>query len=212
MQRDLLDALRCPVPHEESWLVAMVHQAVGLTLREATLACPVCSAEYSIVDGVAYFAAGEVPTHHAWDNDALVWRLAAQLGVGESTQPVVLVGAYGASSAPLAQKVAAPQLLVNTAGAPAAPGASRMVVADRLPFGVSTLAAVAVDAGHATEVMLASAARALRPGGRLVAPMHAIIPAGMRELARDDTEWVAETTTRASGLIELRRRAPHEVM
>jgi hypothetical protein len=190
----------------------MVHQAVGSTLREAMLACPVCSAEYPIVDGVAHFAAGEVPTHDAWDNEALVWRLAAQLGVGEGTQPVVLIGAYGASSVPLSQMVAAPHLLVNTAGAPAALGASRMVVADRLPFGVSTLAAVAVDAGHAAEVMLASAARALRPGGRLVAPAHAIIPAGMRELARDDTEWVAETTTRASGLIELRRRASHEVM
>jgi hypothetical protein len=111
----------------------------------------------------------------------------------------------------LASFVSAPQLLINSGPAIPGPGVSRIVVAERLPLGVETLAAIAVDAAHATSLFLESAARALRLGGHLVAPADAPVPAGMRELARDATEWVAETTTRASGLVELRRRAPDAI-
>ncbi len=211
MQRDLLDALRCPRPHDESWLVAVVHVASGSELIEAALACPVCGAEYRVADGVAHFSEAPVPAHDTWPTDDHLIRLAALLGVAESQQPIALVGRYAASSAPLASYVAAPQLLVNAVAGPRAVGASCIVVADRLPLGVDTLAAVAVDAGNASASMLESAARALRLGGRLVAPADAPLPAGLRELARDATEWVAETTTRASGLVELRRRAPESV-
>lgn len=217
MQRDLLDALRCPGTHEESWLVAMVLEANGPTLLSAELACPVCGAEFCITDGVAHFAdlAPElqptaVLTSAPYSSD-MVLRLAALLGVAESPLPVALVGRYGAASGVLASFVSAPQLLVNSGAVRSAPGVSRIVVADRLPLGVESLAAVAVDAAHATPAFLESAARALRLGGRLVAPAEAKIPAGMHELARDDTEWVAETTMRASGLVELRRRAPESV-
>lgn len=211
MQRDLLDALRCPNAHEESWLVAMVLEADGPTLLEAELACPVCAAEYRITGGIARFAAAAPPNDAAPYTSDMVLRLAALLGVAESLLPVALVGRYAAAGGVLALFVAAPQLLVNGGAASAVPGASRIVVADRLPLGVETLAAIAVDAAHASPEFLASAARALRLGGRLVAPADAPIPAGMRELARDETEWVAETTVRASGLVELRRRAPESV-
>jgi len=64
-----------------------------------------------------------------------------------------------------------------------------------------------VDAAHASRVMLESIVRAVRLGGRVLAPATVPIPDGLRELARDDEEWVAEVTVRASGLVELRRRA-----
>lgn len=211
MQRDLLDALRCPGTHDESWLVAMVLKAEGPVLLEAELACPVCAAEYRITNGVARFAEERPPVDDGPYTSDMVLRLAALLGVAESQLPVALVGRYAAASGVLASFVAAPQLLVNSGPAIPAPGVSRIVVADRLPLGVETLAAIAVDAAHASPALLESAARALRLGGRLVAPADAPIPAGMRELARDDSEWVAETTVRASGLIELRRRAPESV-
>lgn len=211
MQRDLLDALRCPGPHDESWLVAIVHQSSGSELTEAELACPVCGAEYRVANGIAYFAETKAALPDALPTDDQHLRLAALLGVVESQQPIALVGSYAASSASLAAYVAAPQLLVNAAAGPRAVGASCIVVADRLPLGVESLAAVAVDSAHASRSILESAARALRLGGRLLAPADATVPSGMRELARDATEWVAETTTRASGLVELRRRAPESV-
>jgi uncharacterized protein YbaR (Trm112 family) len=214
MQRDLLDALRCPGDHDESWLVAMVHVAVGSDLRDAELACPVCGAEYRVTEGVAHFAAATVRPEPGTHGDAdplmgdMVVRLAALLGVSESRHPVALFGRYAAASAALAAMVEAPQLLVNAGPGPVAAIATHLYVGDRLPFGAHTLAAVAVDATHATGPMLASAAHALRVGGRLVAPADASLPSGMRELARDAHEWVAETTARANGLVELRRHAP----
>ncbi len=217
MQRDLLDALRCPGIHEESWLVAVVHEASGATLIVAELACPVCGAEFRINDGIAHFAVdSEVsPPAPAMPSEPftgdMVLRLAALMGVAESQLPVALVGRYAAASGVLTSFVSAPQLLVNSGRVVPAAGASRIVVAGRLPLGVETLAAIAVDAAHANPAFLESASRALRLGGRLVAPSAAPIPAGMRELARDATDWVAETTTRASGLVELRRRAPESV-
>ncbi len=215
MQRDLLDALRCPGTHEESWLVAMVLEASGSTLLVAELACPVCGAEFRIVNGIAHFADSTPVAPPALPSEpytpAMALRLAALLGVAESQLPVGLVGRYTAASGALASLVSAPQLLINSG--PVIPGAgiSCIVVADRLPLGVESLAAIAVDAAHATATFLDSATRTLRLGGRLVAPADAPVPAGMRELARDATEWVAETTTRASGLVELRRRAPDSI-
>lgn len=215
MQRDLLDALRCPGTHEESWLVAMVLEASGSSLLAAELACPVCGAEFHIVNGVAHFAGSTPAAPPAWPSEPysrdMALRLAALLGVAESQLPVALVGRYTAASGALASLVSAPQLLINGSPVIPGPGVSCLVVADRLPLGVESLAAIAVDATHATATFLDSATRALRLGGRLVAPANAPVPAGLRELARDATEWVAETTARASGLVELRRRAPDSV-
>ena len=215
MQRDLLDALRCPGTHEESWLVAMVLEASGSSLLVAELACPVCGAEFRIVNGIAHFAGATPAAPPAWPSEpytpAMALRLAALLGVAESQLPVALVGRYTAASSALASLVSAPQLLINGSPVIPGPGVSCIVVADRLPLGVESLAAIAVDATHATASFLDRATRALRLGGRLVAPADAPVPAGMRELARDTTEWVAETTARASGLVELRRRAPDSV-
>jgi len=214
MQRDLLDALRCPGTHEESWLVAMVLEASGSSLLVAELACPVCGAEFRIVNGIAHFAGSTPAAPPAWPSEPysrdMALRLAALLGVAESQLPVALVGRYTAASGALTSLVSAPQLLINGSVIPG-PGVSCLVVADRLPLGVESLAAIAVDAAHATATFLDSATRALRLGGRLVAPADAPVPAGMRELARDTTEWVAETTARASGLVELRRRAPDSI-
>jgi uncharacterized protein YbaR (Trm112 family) len=213
MQRDLLDALRCPAVHDESWLVAVVHSASGSALIEAELACPVCGAEYRITQGIAEFAhnGGGAPmgtVHGAPPRPDQSLRMAALMGVTDSHLPIALFGRCAAMSEPLTHFVTAPQLLVNARGVPGAVGASRITVSDRLPLGVGTLAAAAADDAHASAAMLDSVARALRIGGRLVAPVSVPVPPGMREIARDAAEWVAETTTRASGLIELRRRAP----
>ncbi|MBY0491518.1 MAG: hypothetical protein K2R93_16900 [Gemmatimonadaceae bacterium] len=206
MHRDLLDALRCPHPHDESWLVAMVTRADGPQLVTADLACPVCGADVAIRDGIAEFA-GPVPAIGAGAPE--VDRLAALLGVTGSPLPVLLTGAYARAGAGLAALIEAPQLWLDAPAdaAPTVPLLSRLRGAPRLPLGVETLAAAAVDAVHAGDAMLASIVRAVRVGGRIVAPASVPLPATLTLLARDDQEWVAETTTRASGLIELRRRA-----
>jgi hypothetical protein len=48
--------------------------------------------------------------------------------------------------------------------------------------------------------------RVVRPGGRIVAPVHAPLPANVKELARDDRQWVAEVTEVLSAPIRIQRR------
>jgi len=206
MLRDLLDSLRCPRAHAESWLVAMVHRADGPFLIDADLACPVCGAEFRIIDGTAQFDAAEPGVR---DEALDATRTAALLGLSEGHLPVLLSGRYAGTGAALGELVSLPQVWLNpSAGLPApAVPRSALVVRERLPLGVETLAAAAVDAAHASRVMLESIVRAVRLGGRVLAPATVPIPDGLRELARDDEEWVAEVTVRASGLVELRRRA-----
>lgn len=214
MLRDLLDALRCPNSHAESWLVAVVHETDGLTLVAADLACPVCGAEFAITDGVAHFGAPDVrtpPSQRTPFTEPM--RLAALFGAADGDTPLLLSGRYVLAGNAIAELVNVPQLWVN---APAesrssSPRTSQMIVGERLPLGVATLAAAAIDDTDASDAMLESVMRAVKQGGRIVAPVSVARPEALKELARDEREWVAEVTTRASGLIELRRRAPDAV-
>ncbi|HEY9229313.1 MAG TPA: hypothetical protein VIP11_21880, partial [Gemmatimonadaceae bacterium] len=52
----LVDVLRCPVPHEETWLVASIDRAADRDIVEGMLGCPRCLAEYAIHEGVVLFA------------------------------------------------------------------------------------------------------------------------------------------------------------
>lgn len=234
MDRALLDALRCPAPHAEEWLVAMVHQADGPRLIEADLACPACGAAFGLRAAVAWFRASSVedtavataPRAATGSASAAAWepegqdadRLAALLGVAEGPWPVVLVGARAAAGAALAALVSPPQWWINPApvalgNAPHPPWLAGVLHSGpRWPLAARQAAAVALDAAHATPAQLAQAVRVLRPGGRLVAPAWAPLPEGVRELARDAAEWVAEAAGsppahEASPLVTLRRRA-----
>jgi uncharacterized protein YbaR (Trm112 family) len=224
MQRDLLDALRCPGAHEEAWLVAMVHVARGADLREADLACPVCGREFAIRDGIACFCVSPGAAHDVAEFDATSLsgdsvsgdgehdagvRLAAQLGVMGGETPVLLTGDYTRVGYALHAWTTAPQLWLNArVPVTGALQASVLCVEQApLPLGAATLAAAAVDASHAHAPWLSSVVRCIRQGGHLIAPAATPVPDGVRELARDDREWVGEVLTPPSGLVTLRRQS-----
>jgi hypothetical protein len=69
---------------------------------------------------------------------------------------------------------------------------------DRIPLGTSTVDGVAAMSA----MMIADAARVLKPGSRLVAPASLPLHPALTELARDDTSVVAEA---AGPLIRLSR-------
>src|SRR5690242_21064587 len=87
---ELVDALRCPVPHEESWLVASATRMEARHIVDGLLGCPVCHAEYPIRNGVADFRREPtLPLEAAPDpflrGDATTaMRLAAFLGLSDA--------------------------------------------------------------------------------------------------------------------------------
>src|SRR6476661_547648 len=112
---ELVDALRCPVPHEESWLVAAATRTEARHIVEGTLGCPVCAAEYDIRDGVVDLRrTGREPVPPSSPGDAeQAMRLAALLDLSDSQGFAVLLGGWGAHAQQLASIVDLPIMLID---------------------------------------------------------------------------------------------------
>lgn len=204
---ELIDVLRCTRPHEESWLVGAFDEVRDREVVRGRLGCPVCHAEYEIVDGIVRFDA-TAPTAlappAALDPDETL-RLAALLGLVGAGGVVLLAGAWGAHAAALEQLVPARYVVVNP-GAPVSPGPSGsvLVTAGAVPLGAGSVRGAALDV--ATVDLLPAALAALAARGRLVAPATVAVPAAVAELARDTRQWVAERGAAASAPVPLRAR------
>jgi len=205
---EIVDALRCPRDHEESWLVLAARRTEERHVLEGTLGCPVCRAEYPIHDGIADFAdpattrapAGALHTLPPADH------LAAMLNLGDALGFAVLTGAWGTRADDLVEAIDAPPLLLvdPPAGVVMGHGLSGLLAGAKLPLATGAARAVATDATDPARV--ADAVRVARVGGRIVAPAESRVPDGVRELARDDTVWVGERLALPSAPVTLHVR------
>jgi uncharacterized protein YbaR (Trm112 family) len=204
---ELVDALRCPTPHEESWLVASADRMEARHIVEGTLGCPVCRAEFPIHDGVVDFRRrthGPTPPGTAPDPEQAV-RLAAFLDLADASGFAVLVGAWGAHAPLLRAQVDTPLVLVDPpADVVGEPGVSVLRCDGELPLAAGAARGVAIDGG--SEARVTSAVRATRAKGRVLAPTSVALPDGVRELARDDALWVGEREAVASPIVTLHVR------
>jgi uncharacterized protein YbaR (Trm112 family) len=204
---ELVDALRCPTPHEESWLVAAATRTAFRHIVEGTLGCPVCRAQYPIRRGVVDFrrAPRVVALPDAPPDEEQATRLAAFLDLTDRTGFAVLLGPWGVHATLLRAAVETPLVVVDPPeGIEGEPGISVLRCDGELPLAAGAARGVALDGGSAARV--ASAVRATRVRGRLVAPISVALPAEVKELARDDSVWVAEREAAASPLVVLHVR------
>lgn len=186
----LVDLLRCPAAHEETWLVASIDRALERDIKQGALGCPVCLAEYPVREGVVHFAEPALPPYAAPSESEAI-RLAAALDLTDARMTALVHGAWGAH-APLVIGISPAQLLLLNApdGIASGDGVS-LVRASRAPLAHASINAAAIDAAASPEIV-ASVVSALRPGGRLLGPVTLDVPAGLAELARDEEVWVAE--------------------
>jgi uncharacterized protein YbaR (Trm112 family) len=210
---ELVDALRCPIAHEESWLVVSATSLEARHIREGLLGCPICHAEYPVRDGIADLRkAGEIgDTAAASPRSELASmppaeHLAAMMNLADPLGFAVLSGRWGERAEELLDLVDGPPFLLVDPPSRVLmrPGLSGIRAGLPLPLATGAARAVAVDSIESAR--LTSAADATRVGGRIVAPVGAPLPAGLRELARDDAVWVAEREARASSLVTLHVR------
>jgi uncharacterized protein YbaR (Trm112 family) len=210
---ELVDVLRCPKPHEESWLVLAATRVDDRDVMAGTLGCPVCQAEYPIVDGVARFDAGKprlTSTAAQADEDEAL-RLAALLNLSDSRGYAVLVGARAAQGPLVASMTDVQLLLIDPPpGIGMGLGVSGLTTpanSPMLPLAEASARGIALDSAANPELARAAVA-VLRPGGRLVAAESLPLPEGVNELARDNRLVVAERATvpAASRVIRLERR------
>lgn len=198
---ELIDRLRCPSEHADTWLVAAASHVAHRHLIEATLGCPECGAEFAVRDGEVWF--GDRVERQAMpvsEDEAM--RAAALLKL-EERGLYLLDGAWTSLAGALQAILDVDLLLVDPASGDVGATGQGILrgVGDRWPLGAASLHGLALD--EATPARTTDALRVLRAGGRLVAPASAGVPAGARELARDDRHWVAE---KVGDVVPLTRR------
>lgn len=209
---EIVDALRCPNAHEESWLVVAATKLEARHIIEGVLGCPVCRSEYPVRDGIADFrgavddTASDSRTHSALLTLPPAEQLAAMMNLADSLGFAVLMGRWGERAGALLDLVDCPPLLLVNPPADVSmqPGLSGIRCGATLPLAVGAARAVAIESVEPARI--ASAVNVTRTGGRIVAPADAPVPSGARELARDATVWVAEREPAPSALVTLHVR------
>jgi hypothetical protein len=196
MHLEIVQALRCPAPHERAWLVARTDRLDARHIVQGALGCPVCSAEYAVREGVAEFgpAAGASDGGPGLGADAAI-RAAAWLGLTTPGGLVVLAGAWAAAAVDVAALAEGVHVLAVNAPADPPPlglGVSVAHSAGMQLLGDGVARGVALDGAHAAPDDVRAAAEALAAGGRLLAPVASAVPPQVAELARDERWWVAE--------------------
>ena len=209
MFTELIDMLRCPNAHEDSWLVATSTRTQSRHIMDGKLGCPVCSATFEIKDGEVLFTTGStLRTTHVLDDEA-AFRLAAQLHLIEAPQPILLIGSWSRAVAPLRTIVPNVTMFVGDATSIITLDervSSLRLPVSGLPLATGALRGVALDASHASDEFLAAGARVLRTAGRLVAPVRVTLDDTVwRILARDTDVLVAERLATSSAPIQLTR-------
>ncbi|MGH7651946.1 MAG: hypothetical protein ACREMS_08900 [Gemmatimonadaceae bacterium] len=205
----MLDLLRCIKPHEDTWLVASFHTVSNRFVKDGKLGCPICQAEYPIHQGVADFSAGmllpecdDARAQASHRREELATRAGAYLNATEAGATFLLGGLWAYAAHDLAQMS---QVRVMALNAPRELEESETVglmnVGAEIPLAAGSVAGVALDAWFTT-VIIRSALRVLRPGGRLVGPTNIDPPSELTVLARDENYWVAE---KAPEVIPIRR-------
>jgi uncharacterized protein YbaR (Trm112 family) len=200
MHIELIDLLRCPEQHEETWLVAAFNKLDGREIIEAKLGCPVCKSEYAIRNGIADF--GREITPHDSSEDALA--TAAFLDLTSPGKTVLLAGAFGRVSQDVVEMTQARVISLNASSPTRNDRVLEIQTGSRIPLASNSLDGVALDRSHSTDFFVAEAGRLLRPGGRLLVSAEAASTSDFNELARDKNHIIAERT---SAFISISKRS-----
>jgi hypothetical protein len=161
----------------------------------------VCQLEARIVAGVVRFPGFEEPSArvstphpaaHALD------RLRAQLGIADEGGAVLLMGRYAAFGMALAGALDIGVVTMMT------PRAAVRLSESVVPFTDHTFRAVAMDMA-VDPTMAADAVRTVAPGGRVLGAHPLAMPALVKEVARDQVEWVGEREAGPGGVVTIRR-------
>lgn len=212
MHLELAERLRCPAPHASTPLVVVARRKRDRELLDGFAGCPVCRLEAGIVDGHLRFPPASGPSPDGPSSAGVEpWipaldRTIALLGLSEPGGAVLLTGRYSLLADAIGEAVDVPVVVMNGLGSPVASDRLAAVTGElrSIPFTDGTFRAAAIDDATAPE-LLQDAVRTVAVGGRLLCHAALPLPGGLKELARDDREWVAAREA-VGGIVELRRR------
>ena len=190
---ELTDQLRCPVDHDERFLVLLTSEVLNRAVRRGQLGCPVCDRTWICADGVVDFGDGPGPVERssALDGDALK----ALLGLGGPGGYVCLVGSPATGWPDLAEKLGGVHLAaVNPDPRAVESRGMSLLRSARIPLKSRSMRGVVLGRGFAADpAWQREAIRVVLPGLRVVGEGGPVpsLP-GLNILAEADGVWVAE--------------------
>jgi uncharacterized protein YbaR (Trm112 family) len=195
---ELTEMLRCPAPHEETFLVMSTGEMLGRMVRSGILGCPVCQREYPITQGVVRFSGPGRPTPAtpaARGSRPDAQTLQALLDLSGPGGYVVLVGGAATYAGGLAALMGG----IHFVGVDAPPGVVELPVlsliagAPGIPLRSAMARSVVVGPDASLAPWLAEAQRVLLRGRRLVIEDETVAPPqGVTQLAAGQGLWVGE--------------------
>jgi uncharacterized protein YbaR (Trm112 family) len=189
MHVELVELLRCVQPHEDIWLVASVDRMEDREIISGTLGCPVCHAEYPVRNRVVFFAQPTAPGPVVEPDATEAMRIAAALELTDARATAVLHGAWATHARLIRSLSPARLIVIDPTGAIEPSDGVNVITGSLVQFARQSISGAAVGA-NASAKLVASLVDALRPGGRMLAPVDLAVPRGLTELARDDEIWV----------------------
>jgi uncharacterized protein YbaR (Trm112 family) len=166
---ELTDLLRCPIDHDESFLVLLPDVMDGRSVRTGQLGCPVCGRTFHLVDGV--FDGGGAAAGSEAGRTALTGEsLSVLTGLQGPGGYLALVGPV----ASLWEEVAALNPGIALVGINPGPGVSdgpgiSVIRAGKIPLKSNVLRGVVLGRPYADEAdWVREAARVVLPGLRVV--------------------------------------------
>ena len=206
---ELLDLLRCPRAHDETWLVASFNNVSNRFVESGTLGCPICNAQYPIDGGVVDFSGGissascdRSRSASSHSREELATRAGAFLDATEPGATVVLGGVWAYAAEELSRLAEVRVIALNPEpDVKESSSVGLLRVSSEIPVAAESCLGVALDVWF-NAAIVGAAVRAVRPGGRVVGAASMAPPSELAVLAHDADYWVARKTP---SLIPLRK-------
>jgi hypothetical protein len=189
---ELAEYLKCPSDHEDAFLVLATGAMKGRAIRYGTLGCPLCRAEYLVVQQTVRFGPRpEVPQPARPLPPAD--QVQALIGLESPGGYVALVGSASLLATDLAGLLRGVHFICVNAPADVTPSVTRSLVESTatIPLRASTTRGVVLGEEYATTPWLAEGARVLLRGQRVVVCNEELAPPdGLAAMASGQGMWV----------------------
>jgi len=202
MHIEMIDLLRCPREHEETWLVAAFREMRGRFVVSGTLGCPVCSATFVIENGVADLRSeadresvsdplAQAVRERAPDSETTI-RFAAMLGLTRAGALILTSGDAAYLSRSVSELADARVMALDPADSVEETERVAIVLAgERIPLATGSADGIVVG-DRQPAIRIADAPRVMKPGARIVAVAGTQLGPRFRELAHDEHYVVGE--------------------
>jgi len=193
---ELAEYLKCPVDHKDAFLVLATGAMKGRAIRYGTLGCPVCRAEYLVVQQCIRFGPRPDLPEPAGDLPAAD-TVQALIGLESPGGYVVLVGSAAGLAQDLAVVMPGVHFVCLNAPSDATPSVTRSLMESTatIPLRAGVVRGVVLGSEYGTAPWLAEAARVLLAGQRAVVLREGVEPPkGLTAMATGQGMWVGRKT------------------